>query len=248
MSFDIYPAIDLCDGRCVRLYQGDFDAQTVYRDDPVAQARQFAAEGAPWIHVVDLDAARTGDPVNREVIGAIAAAVDVSVQAGGGVRSQPAAEALYEAGVERVVIGTAAIEQPDLVIDLVRAGGRVAVGLDGRNGEVAVHGWRDSSGRSVAAVASDFADAGVDAVIVTEIERDGTLAGPDLAGLRAMLAHTAIPVVASGGVGSLTDIADLGRVEANGRRLAGVIAGRAIYDHAFTVAEAVALVESGFSE
>jgi phosphoribosylformimino-5-aminoimidazole carboxamide ribotide isomerase len=240
MTFDLFPAIDLRGGRCVRLYQGDFDAETVYSDDPVAQAATFAAEGAPWIHVVDLDAARTGEPVNRGVISAIAASVDVPVQVGGGVRSRGAAEALYEAGVDRVVIGTAALEQPDLVETIVAGGGRVAVGLDGRRGEVAIRGWVQSSGRTVAEVANDFADVGVEAVIVTEIERDGTLAGPDIDGLRALLSLTGIPVVASGGVGSVADLLALADMHVNGRRLAGVIAGRAIYDGAFTVGEAMA--------
>ena len=240
MSFDLYPAIDLRGGQCVRLYKGDFDAETVYGDDPVAQALRFAADGAPWIHVVDLDAARTGEPVNRSVIAAVAAAVDVPVQVGGGVRSRQAADALFEAGVTRVVIGTAALEQPELVADIVAAGGRVAVGLDGRNGEVAVRGWVESSGRQVADVANDFAQVGVDAVIVTEIERDGTLEGPDVAGLSTLLAQTSIPVIASGGVGTLEHIEVLRDVVVNDRTLAGVIAGRAIYDQAFTVAEAVA--------
>ncbi len=239
MTFHLYPAIDLRGGQCVRLYQGDFDAETVYSDDPVAQALSFAGEGAPWIHVVDLDAARTGEPTNRDVIAAIAGAVEVPVQVGGGVRSRTAADALFEAGVDRVVIGTAALEQPQLVREIVTAGGRVAVGLDGRKGEVAIRGWVQSSGRRVAEVANDFADAGVEAVIVTEIDRDGTLAGPDIDGLRVLLGQTEIPVVASGGVGSLADLVALADLDVGGRRLAGVIAGRAIYDGAFTVGQAV---------
>ncbi len=235
MTFELFPAIDLRGGRCVRLYKGDFDAETVYGDDPVAQAVTFAAEGASWIHVVDLDAARTGEAVNHSVIAAIAAAVDVPVQAGGGVRSRTAADALFAVGVDRLVIGTAALEEPQLVRDIIAAGGRVAVGLDARQGDVAIRGWVQSSGRRVAEVANDFAEAGVEAVIVTEIERDGTLAGPDIDGLQALLAQTAIPVVASGGVGSLADLVALAQLEVSGRRLAGVIAGRAIYDGAFTV-------------
>jgi phosphoribosylformimino-5-aminoimidazole carboxamide ribotide isomerase len=239
VTFDLFPAIDLRGGQCVRLYQGDFDAETVYSDDPVGQALTFAGEGAPWIHVVDLDGARTGEPTNRDVITAIAGAVEVPVQVGGGVRSRAAADALFEAGVDRVVIGTAALEQPQLVREIVTSGGRVAVGLDGRRGEVAIRGWVQSSGRRVAEVANDFADAGVEAVIVTEIERDGTLAGPDVDGLRALLAQTEIPVVASGGVGSLADLVALADLDVSGRRLAGVIAGRAIYDGAFTVGQGV---------
>ncbi len=238
MTFDLYPAIDLRGGNCVRLYKGDYGEETVYGTDPVAQAQQFAREGAAWIHIVDLDAARTGDPVNREVIAAIAAGVDVPLQVGGGVRSVEAAEALFAVGVTRVVIGTAAIENPGLVAQLTAKGHRVAVGLDGRNGEVAVHGWQQGSGRQVIDVAGDFADSGADAFIVTEIERDGTLEGPDIAGLSALLAATDIEVIASGGVGNLADIDALRSVKVDGKTLGGVIAGKAIYEGRFTVAQA----------
>ncbi|MGZ4682359.1 MAG: HisA/HisF-related TIM barrel protein, partial [Acidimicrobiales bacterium] len=157
---ELYPAIDLRGGRCVRLYQGDYGRETVYGDDPVAQALAFEAEGAAWIHVVDLDAARTGEPVNRPVVAAIAAAVSVPVQTGGGVRDEAAADALIEAGVTRVVLGTAALEQPDLVRRLASRF-PVAVGLDARGREVAVRGWEQGSGRDLLEVAAEFADAGV---------------------------------------------------------------------------------------
>ncbi|MDH3752777.1 MAG: HisA/HisF-related TIM barrel protein, partial [Acidimicrobiia bacterium] len=186
VGFELYPAIDLRAGRCVRLYKGDFDRETVYSDDPIAQALTFQAEGARWIHVVDLDAARTGAATNRAVIGEIAAAVDVRIQAGGGVRSAESAAALFDAGVDRVVIGTAALESPELVRE-VAATHRVAVGLDGRGGEVAVRGWQERSGRQITDVARELADAGVEALIVTEIERDGTLDGPDISGLSGLL-------------------------------------------------------------
>lgn len=237
---DLFPAIDIRGGQCVRLWQGDYGRETVYGDDPVAQAEAFVAAGAGWIHVVDLDAARTGDPQNIDVVAAIAAAVSVPVQSGGGVRTRAAAERLFEAGVARVVIGTAALEDPDLVRVLARRH-RVAVGLDGRAGEVATHGWLRGSGRSVVDVARSFADdAGVDAVVVTDIGRDGTLEGPDLEGLRAVLGATEIDVVASGGVGSVADLEALGAVEVDGRRLAGAIVGRAIYEGEVAVAEAIA--------
>jgi phosphoribosylformimino-5-aminoimidazole carboxamide ribotide isomerase len=239
---DLFPAIDLRGGRCVRLYQGDYGRETVYGDDPVAQARTFADAGAPWIHVVDLDAARTGDPVNRPVVAAIAAAVDVPVQTGGGVRSEADADALLAAGVARVVLGTAALEQPDLVRRLAERM-PVAVGLDARAGEVAVRGWEEGSGRDVLEVARSFADAGVAALVVTDIGRDGTLEGPDVDGLAAVLAATGIDVVASGGVGTLDDLRALAGVVVpggdGGRRLAGAIVGRAIYEGAFTVTEAL---------
>lgn len=237
----LYPAIDIRDGRAVRLYQGDYDRETVYNDDPVAQAEAFAAAGAQWIHVVDLDAARTGHPVNRDTIAAIVRAVDVPVQTGGGVRDEAAAEALFDAGVRRVVIGTAALEQPALVRRLA-ARIPVAVGLDARGREVAVRGWERGSGRDLLDVAREFADAGVQALIVTEIARDGTLAGPDLEGLGEVLDATDLPVIASGGVGTLEDLRHLGRLRHSGRSLSGAIVGRALYEGAFTLPDALAAV------
>jgi len=235
---ELYPAIDLRDGRCVRLYQGDYGRETVYGEDPVAQALAFEAEGAAWIHVVDLDAARTGEPLNRPVVAAIAAAVSVPVQTGGGVRDEAAAEALIDAGVARVVLGTAALEHPDLVRRLAPRF-PVAVGLDARGREVAVRGWEEGSGRDLLDVAREFADAGVAALVVTEIGRDGTLQGPDLEGLAAVLDATEIDVIASGGVGSLDDLRALDELEVGGRRLAGAIVGRALYEGAFTLTAAL---------
>jgi phosphoribosylformimino-5-aminoimidazole carboxamide ribotide isomerase len=235
----LYPAIDLRGGRCVRLYQGDYARETVYGEDPVAQALAFQAEGAPWLHVVDLDAARTGEPTNRPAIEAICAAVDVPVEVGGGVRSDAAALALFDVGVSRVVIGTAALAEPDLVRRLTAAGHAVAVGLDAHGDEVATHGWTERTGRTVGELAAEFADAGVAALVVTEIGRDGTLAGPDLDGLRRLLAATSIPVIASGGVGRLEDLRALAAVEEDGRRFEGAIVGRALYEGAFTVSEAL---------
>jgi len=239
---DLYPAIDLRGGKCVRLYQGDFDQETVYGEDPVAQALAFQAEGARWIHVVDLDAARTGDPVNRPVIAAIAAAVDVPVQTGGGVRDESAAAALVEAGVARVVVGTAAVEDPDLVPRLAKEF-PVAVGLDAHGREVAVRGWVKGSGLDVVDLARRFTDAGVQALVVTEIGRDGTLAGPDTEGLAAVVAATDVPVIASGGVGTLDDLRALSALTADGRRLAGAICGKAIYEQRFSVSEGVAVLD-----
>ena len=237
---DLYPAVDLLDGSCVRLYQGDYDRSTVYGDDPVAQAKAFAAEGAPWVHVVDLDAARTGDPRNRALISAVAGAVDVPVQTGGGVRDDAAADSLFAAGVRRVVVGTAALESPDWVRQLAaRYPGGVAVGLDARGRDVAVRGWLEASGRDVVDVARSFEDAGVAALVVTEIGRDGTLEGPALDQLAAVLEATTIDVVASGGVGTLDDLRALAALAVGDRRLAGAIVGRAIYEGAFTVAEGV---------
>ncbi len=240
MPFDLYPAIDLREGRCVRLYQGDFARETVYGDDPVAQALAFAADGAPWIHVVDLDAARTGDPRNREIVSAIAAAVDVPVQTGGGVRDDAAADALLSSGVRRVVVGTAALDDPDWVRRLAaRHPGRVAVGLDARGRDVAVRGWVEGSGCDLVEVARQFDDAGIAALVVTEIGRDGTFEGPALDQLSDVLAATTVDVVASGGVGSLDDLRTLAALEVDGRRLAGAIVGRALYEGAFLLSDAV---------
>jgi phosphoribosylformimino-5-aminoimidazole carboxamide ribotide isomerase len=241
VSLTLYPAIDLRAGRAVRLHQGDFAAETVYDDDPVAVARAFAAAGIEWLHVVDLDAARTGEPANLAKVEAIAAAVPCRVQAGGGVRSLAAAGALLAAGADRVVVGTAAVEQPSLVEDLCRRHpGAVAVGLDARGREVAVRGWARDAGLDLVALATRFADVGVGALVVTEIHRDGTMEGPSLDQLRSVLEATSVPVIASGGVGSLADLDALDALEAAGRRLDGVIAGRAIYEGRFTVGEALA--------
>ena len=238
---DLYPAIDLLDGRAVRLYQGNYARETVYNEDPVAQAKAFAAAGARWIHVVDLDAARTGAPRNRDVIAAICDAVDVPIQTGGGVRSEAAADALFELGVTRVVLGTAALEDPALV-RLLASRHPVAVGLDARGREVAVRGWEEGSGQDLLDVARGFADAGVEALIVTEIARDGTLEGPDLDGLGEVLEASELPVIASGGVGTLADVIALDALRWAGRRLSGAIVGRALYEGAFTLSDALASV------
>ncbi len=248
---DLFPAVDLRGGRAVRLVQGDFDRETAY-GDPVALARSFAAAGAPWLHVVDLDAARTGEPVQRDLVLAIAAAVPVPVQTGGGVRTDADVDALLAGGVARVVLGTAALDDPDLVRRAAaRHPGRVAVGLDHRRGpsgrsEVAVRGWEEGSGRDLDDVVAGLTGSGVAALVVTAIDRDGTLEGPDLAGLAAVVAATDVPVVASGGVGSPADLAELAAlvVEVPGgggtRTLAGAITGRALVDGRMTVEEALA--------
>ena len=234
----LFPAIDLRDGRCVRLMQGDYARETVYGDDPVAPARAFQEAGAAWVHVVDLDAARTGEPVNRPVVSAVAEALDIGVQAGGGVRTVDDARALFDAGVTRVVMGTAAIESPELVTS-VAAIGRVAVGLDVRGDEVAVRGWTAASDFGLYDALDRFSALGTDAFVITRIERDGTLGGSDLDGLGGALAATGIDVVASGGVGSPSDLEDLADLEVDGRRLAGIIIGRALYEGTVDLATAV---------
>ncbi len=235
---DLYPAIDLQGGQVVQLVQGDFDRVRVHGDDPVAVAKAFAGAGARWIHAVDLDAARTGEPVNRDLIAAIAAAVDVPVQVGGGVRSAEAARALADAGVARVVMGTAALEDPDLVATIA-ARQRVALGLDVRGREVAVRGWAEGSGVEWPDALARLSDAGAEAVVVTQIAVEGLMGGPDLEGLAAVLAATELDVIASGGVGTLDDLLALDGVVADDRRLAGAIVGTAIYEGRVDVAAAV---------
>ena len=231
---DLYPAIDLRGGRCVRLYQGDYDRETHYGDDPVSQARAFADAGAPWIHVVDLDAARSGSPVNRPVVAAIARAVAgrSQVQTGGGVRTVGDALALADAGVARVVMGSAAVAEPRLV-EQASTVVAVAVGLDHRAGEVAVHGWTEGSGVQLADALEWFPTAS--AFVITDIARDGMLTGPDVEGLAAAALATTIPIIASGGVATLADLTALKAVPG----VAGVITGKALYEGRFTVAEAL---------
>ena len=235
MSLELYPAIDLRRGRVVRLTKGDFATETVYGDDPLAIALAFAEEGATWIHVVDLDAARTGDPVNRSVVGRIASALAgrCRLQTGGGVRTVADVEALAAAGVARVVMGSAAVRDPRLVLD-ASAIMPVAVGLDHRDGELAVHGWIEDSGVALADAIEMFPTAA--AFVITDIARDGTLAGPDVEGLAGAAAATDVPVIASGGVASLADLAAVARVPG----VAGVIVGKALYEGRFHVAEALA--------
>lgn len=234
---DLYPAIDVCDGQVVRLTQGDYDTATVYGSDPVAVARSFAVAGAAWIHVVDLDAARSGSPQNRSVVAAIAAAVAgrAKVQTGGGVRSVDDARQLADAGVDRVVMGSAAIQHPELVDEAAKVVA-VAVGLDHRGGEIAVHGWTAGAGVSLDEALGWFPAAS--AFVITDISRDGMLDGPDVAGLTAVAARSSAPVVASGGVSSLADIEVLAKISG----VVGIITGKALYEGRFTVAEALGVL------
>jgi phosphoribosylformimino-5-aminoimidazole carboxamide ribotide isomerase len=238
---DLFPSIDLRDGLVVRLQQGDYDRETVYDENPVTVARRYEAAGARWIHVVDLDAARSGSPVNLGVIEAICASVECRVQTGGGVRSVEDAGDRLAAGVARVVIGTAAVERPELVGELCAVHpGRVAIGLDARGRDVAVRGWQRSSGIDLLDLVARFADTAASALVVTEIGRDGMFTGPDVDGLTAVLRTTSIPVIASGGVGGLSDLVALRAISVAGRGLAGVIVGRALYEGRLGIEEAIA--------
>jgi phosphoribosylformimino-5-aminoimidazole carboxamide ribotide isomerase len=232
---DLFPSIDVREGVVVRLLRGDYSLQTIYDDDPVGVARRFDAAGARWIHVVDLDAARDGGNPNISVIEAICAKVAAKVQTGGGVRTVADASDRLAAGVARVVVGSAAVEHPEVVDELATLHpGQVAVGLDARGRDVAIHGWTESSGLDLITLAKRFSRPGVAAIISTDIGRDGTLEGPDAGSYRALLDAVDVAVVASGGVGTLDDLRQLDR------RLAGVIVGRAIYENRFTVEEGIA--------
>jgi phosphoribosylformimino-5-aminoimidazole carboxamide ribotide isomerase len=243
----LLPAIDLLGGRAVRLVQGDFGREQSY-GDPLALAEEFAAAGAQWLHVVDLDAARTGEPVNRPTVIAIAARSGVAVQTGGGVRTDADVTELLGAGIRRVVLGTAAVTDSSFLGRCcARFPGAVALGLDYRRrpdgvAEAAVRGWAEGAGRSVGEVLAAVGGAALGVVVVTAIERDGTLSGPDLAGLAEVLDATAVPVMASGGVGSVDDVAALAALRSphHGRRLAGAIVGKALVDGRVSVKEAMA--------
>ncbi len=230
----LYPAIDVFGGRVVRLRQGEYDDSTVYGDDPVAVALSFVEQGAEWVHMVDLDAARSAEPVNRPLIARVAAALQgsASLQVGGGVRTVADAQELATAGVTRVVMGSAAVAQPSIVESVAQVV-QVAVGLDHREGIAATHGWTETSGVSVAELLPQFPSAS--AFVITDISRDGMLVGSDIEGLTAAVASTSIPVIASGGVGELNHLVDLSRVGG----LHGVIVGKALYEGRFTVREAV---------
>jgi phosphoribosylformimino-5-aminoimidazole carboxamide ribotide isomerase len=239
----LFPAIDLKDGQCVRLKQGDMAAATVFSDDPAAQARTFAGQGFSWLHVVDLNGAFAGRPVNAPAVEAIIAAVSIPVQLGGGIRDLPTVESWLARGVRRVIIGTAAVRNPGLVREACRLfPGRVAVGIDARGGKVAVEGWAEVSELTAVELALRFEDAGVAAIIYTDIERDGVLKGLNLPATAALAASTSIPVIASGGLASLDDVRTLLRPEY--AMLAGAIAGRALYDGRLDAREALALISA----
>jgi phosphoribosylformimino-5-aminoimidazole carboxamide ribotide isomerase len=235
----IYPAIDLRGGRCVRLMQGAFDRETVYGDDPVAVARRWEGEGATWLHVVDLDGARAGTPVQQDVVRAICAAVRIPVQTGGGLRDRAAVAGAFAAGAARVVLGTAALRDESLARALCgEHPGRIAFGLDARDGRLRTVGWTEESGMGAVEAAARLAAFGPAALIYTDIERDGTERGPDLDGTAAVARAAGVPVIASGGVGSVADVRALAALAAPG--VAGVIVGRALYTGGVTLADVLA--------
>ena len=243
MKKNVFPAIDLIDGKCVRLLQGEYSNETQYNDDPISQALSFQEEGASWIHVVDLDAARTGIANNTSIIENIVSRLEIPIQVGGGIRSLDAARSVFESGVTRVVIGTAAIDTPSLVEEVASIG-RVAVGIDLRNKKIATHGWKTETDLSYTHLFERFQEIDVDAYIITHIERDGTLEGPDIDAYKELVSSTTKDVIASGGVGSTNDLRDLSRLSVDGRTLSGVIIGRAFYEGKFSLSEAIEAFES----
>lgn len=239
----LYPAIDIRDGHAVRLTQGDYDRETAYDDDPVDAAKRWVADGARWLHVVDLDGARAGEPVNLEHVRRIVAAVGVPIQLGGGLRDSKKVEEAFSAGVERVVLGTAAARDPDVAEAIAAAhGDRIVAAVDARGGQVAAEGWTEPSGMTPAALAQILSQRGIQRFIYTPVEVDGMMEGPDLDSLRAIAGATRAELIYSGGVGSLADLERLGSLEID--NLGGVIVGRALYEGRFGIPEAqVALGE-----
>jgi phosphoribosylformimino-5-aminoimidazole carboxamide ribotide isomerase len=233
----LYPAIDLKDGQAVRLLRGEMDAATVFNADPAAQARAFQDAGSAWLHLVDLNGAFAGAPVNGAAVEAILAATDIPAQLGGGIRSMETIAMWLEKGIARVILGTVAVENPALVREAAAAfPGQVAVGLDARAGRVATKGWAEQTDMDVTELARSFEDAGVAAIIYTDIDRDGAMGGPNVAATAALARATSLPVIASGGVSSLADLTALRDTGV----IAGAISGRALYDGALDLAEALA--------
>ena len=238
----LYPAIDLKDGACVRLLRGDMASAKVFNANPAAQARAFADAGFSWLHVVDLNGAFAGRSVNGEAVKAIRAAVDLRMQLGGGIRDRRAIDEWLEFGIDRVVLGTAALRDPNLVRGAAADHpGAIAVGIDARNGRAAIEGWVETSEVGVVEVARRFGDCGVAALIYTDIARDGALAGIDARAIADFARRVSIPVIASGGVSSVADIAALKAHAADG--IAGIICGRALYDGRIDPQTALRLVE-----
>jgi len=236
----VIPAIDLKEGKCVRLEQGLMEKDTVYSDDPGAQARLWQEQGAELLHIVDLDGAFAGEPKNRGAIEAILAAIDIPAQLGGGIRDLETVEAYLKLGLSRVIIGTAAQRNPALVAEACRRfPGQIVVGIDAKNGMVAVQGWAEVTDVTAVELARTFEDFGVAAIIYTDISRDGMMQGPNLEATRALAEAVSIPIIASGGVSRLQDIENLMGIEDSG--VAGVITGKAIYSGALDLAQAVAL-------
>lgn len=241
---DVIPAIDLLEGRCVRLFQGDYDQSQVFNDNPVEVAKQWAAEGATRLHLVDLDGAKAGKPENWEAISAIAQAVDLPIQVGGGLRDADRVGALFDLGVQYAILGTAAVENPDLVGQLsAKFPGKIIVGIDAREGKVATRGWLETSEVMAVDLAKRMGDQGAAAIVYTDIKRDGTMKGPNLEALRELATAINTPVIASGGVSSVTDLLSLLGLVPSG--VSGVIVGKALYTGDVSLKQAIRAVGNG---
>lgn len=241
---DVIPAIDLLNGLCVRLYQGDYAQSQVFNDNPVDVAMQWVEQGATRLHVVDLDGAKTGQVVNHKVIEAIASAVPVPIQVGGGLRDFASVEQLLNLGVQRAILGTIAVEQSQLVADLCRAfPNQIIIGIDARNGKVATRGWLETSEVLATDLARQMQELGAATIIYTDIHRDGTLQGPNLEALRELAQAISIPIIASGGVSSVTDLLSLLALEPSG--VNGAIVGRALYTGDISLKQAIQAVGQG---
>jgi phosphoribosylformimino-5-aminoimidazole carboxamide ribotide isomerase len=244
MSFIVIPAIDLKEGKCVRLEQGLMEKDTVFCDNPAAQALEWERQGGELLHMVDLDGAFAGVPKNREAIAAIVASISIPTQLGGGIRDITTIEAYLSLGVGRTILGTAAQRNPELVMEACRLfPGQIVVGIDAKDGMVAVQGWAEVTDIRAVDMARKFEGYGVSAIIYTDISRDGMMAGPNIAATKALAEAITIPVIASGGVSSLGDIENLMAIESSG--VTGAITGKAIYTGAFRLSEAVALTRAG---
>lgn len=238
----LYPAIDLKDGQAVRLLRGDMEKSTVFNDDPAAQAMAFVEAGCEWLHLVDLNGAFAGEPVNAAAVEAILERCKVPAQLGGGIRDMATIERWLDKGLQRVILGTVAVENPDLVREAAKAfPGHVAVGIDARNGRVATKGWAEETDVMVTDLAKSFEDAGVAAIIYTDINRDGAMQGPNVEATADLARAVSIPVIASGGVSSLDDLIALRDC---GAQLDGAISGRALYDGALDLTEALAVLRA----
>ncbi len=237
----LYPAIDLKDGQAVRLLRGEMNKATVFNDDPAGQARAFVQAGAEWLHLVDLNGAFAGRPVNGKAVEAILASIDIPAQLGGGIRDMATIEGWLEKGLARVILGTVAVENPDLVRKAARAfPDRIAVGIDAREGRVATRGWAEETDMDATDLARSFEDAGVAAIIYTDIQRDGAMQGPNVEATAALARAVSIPVIASGGVSCLSDLVALRDTGV----IAGAISGRALYDGAIDLKQALAMLAS----
>lgn len=241
---DVIPAIDILGGQCVRLYQGNYEKSEVFGEDPVTIAQQWYSQGAKYLHVVDLDGAKEGEPKNLKVIEAIARSIPIHVQVGGGLRDRHSIMAVLGAGVSRVILGTVAVAQPQLVADIcAEFPGQIYVGIDARDGLVATHGWLNTSEIVATDLAKRMADFGVGGIIYTDIHRDGTLQGPNLDALKQIAGSVDVPIIASGGISSLTDLLSILALETLG--VTGVIVGKAIYTGDIQLKEAIRAIGNG---